>query len=57
MTCFTTSPLRLLILLIVLVSVIVLQSAVQWISVISGRKQAATQEAPFVATAYAEEAQ
>lgn len=43
-------------LLIVLVSAIVIESAVQWISVISGRKQAATQEAPFVATAYAEEA-
>ncbi|HET9285808.1 MAG TPA: carbon starvation CstA family protein [Candidatus Angelobacter sp.] len=42
-------------LLIVLVSVIVLESALQWISVISGRKQATTQEAPFVATAYAEE--
>jgi hypothetical protein len=28
----------------------------QWISVISGRKRAATQETPFVATAYAEEA-
>jgi carbon starvation protein len=43
-------------LLIALVSVIVLESALQWISVISGRKQAATQESPFVATAYAEEA-
>jgi carbon starvation protein len=43
-------------LLIVLVSVIVIESALQWISVISGRRQAATQEAPFVATAYAEEA-
>jgi carbon starvation protein len=43
-------------LLIVLVSVIVLESAVQWISVISGRKQAATQESPFVATAHFEEA-
>ncbi|HMC32210.1 MAG TPA: carbon starvation CstA family protein [Candidatus Angelobacter sp.] len=43
-------------LLIVLVSVIVIESAAQWISVISGRKQAATQESPFVATAYAEEA-
>src|SRR5215467_767839 len=42
-------------LLIVLVSVIVLESAGQWISVISGRKEAATQEAPFVPTAYAEE--
>ena len=43
-------------LLIVLVSAIVIESAVQWISVISGRKQAATQESPFVVTAYAEEA-
>jgi carbon starvation protein len=43
-------------LLVVLVSVIVLESAWQWISVVSGRKQAATQETPFVATAYAEEA-
>jgi carbon starvation protein len=43
-------------LLIVLVSVIVVESTLQWISVLSGRKQAATQEAPFVATAYAEEA-
>jgi carbon starvation protein len=42
-------------LLIVLVSVIVIESALQWIRVISGSKQAATQEAPFVATAYAEE--
>jgi carbon starvation protein len=42
-------------LLIVLVSVIVIESTLQWISVLSGRKQAATQEAPFVATAYAEE--
>ncbi|MGC2696713.1 MAG: carbon starvation CstA family protein [Candidatus Angelobacter sp.] len=43
-------------LLIILVSVIVIESALQWISVISGRRQAATQESPFVATAYAEEA-
>ena len=42
-------------LLVVLVSVIVIESAGQWISVISGRRQAATQEAPFVATALAEE--
>ena len=42
-------------LLIVLVSVIVIESALQWISVISGRKQATTQEAPFVKTAYAGE--
>jgi hypothetical protein len=38
------------------VSVIVIESAMQWTSVISGRRKAATQEAPFVATAYAEEA-
>jgi carbon starvation protein len=43
-------------LLVLLVSVIVIESALQWISVISGRRQAATQEAPFVATAFAEEA-
>jgi carbon starvation protein len=43
-------------LLVVLVSVIVIESALQWISVISGRRKAATQETPFVATAYAEEA-
>jgi hypothetical protein len=43
-------------LLVVLVSVIVVESAMQWISVISGRRKPATQEAPFVATAYAEEA-
>jgi len=42
--------------LLVLVGVIVLESAAQWLSVISGRKQATTQESPFVATAYAEEA-
>ena len=42
--------------LMVLVAVIVIESALQWISVISGRKQAKTQESPFVATAYAEEA-
>src|SRR5262249_23718996 len=41
--------------LVVLVSLIVLESAWQWISVITGRKQAATQETPFVATAFAEE--
>jgi carbon starvation protein len=41
--------------LVVLVSVIVIESATQWITVISGRKQPSIQEAPFVATAYAEE--
>jgi carbon starvation protein len=43
-------------LLVLLVSVIVIESALQWISVISGRRQATTQESPFVPTAYAEEA-
>jgi carbon starvation protein len=42
-------------LLLVLVSVIVIESARQWISVISGRRSAVTQETPFVATGYAEE--
>jgi carbon starvation protein len=42
-------------LLIVLVSVIVIESAVAWISVISGRRATATQEAPFVTTRYATE--
>ncbi|HEU4414159.1 MAG TPA: carbon starvation CstA family protein [Candidatus Angelobacter sp.] len=44
------------VLLVALVSVIVIESAWQWMSVISGRRQAATQETPFVATAFAEEA-
>jgi carbon starvation protein len=42
-------------LLIALVSVIVLESARQWLSVILGRKAAATQETPFVATQFAME--
>jgi carbon starvation protein len=42
-------------LLVALVSVIVIESAIVWLSVISGRRQAATQEAPFVATRYATE--
>ena len=41
--------------LLVLVTVIVVESALQWISVISGRKQAAIKEAPFVTTRYAAE--
>src|SRR5260221_2062116 len=43
-------------LLVALVSVIVIESAIVWVSVISGRRQPATQESPFVATQYAEEA-
>jgi carbon starvation protein len=42
-------------LLIVLISVIVIESARQWLSVISGRRQPVTQETPFVATQYAVE--
>ena len=42
-------------LLVMLVTVIVIESAWQWITVISGRKQPVTQESPFVATRYAEE--
>ena len=41
--------------LLVLVAVIVVESALQWISVISGRKQAEIKEAPFVPTRYATE--
>ena len=41
--------------LLVMVAVVVVESALQWISVLSGRKMAATQEAPFVATRYAAE--
>jgi carbon starvation protein len=41
-------------LLMVLVSVIVIESATVWVNVISGRRAAATQEAPFVATRLAE---
>jgi carbon starvation protein len=42
-------------LLIVLVSVIVIESARVWLGVIAGRRVAATQETPFVATKYAVE--
>ena len=41
--------------LLVLVAVIVVESALQWMSVISGRRQAETKEAPFVPTRYATE--
>jgi len=41
--------------LILLVAIVVVESALQWVSVLSGRKQAATNEAPFVPTRYAEE--
>jgi carbon starvation protein len=41
--------------LILLVAIVVVESALQWVSVLSGRKQAETSEAPFVPTRYAEE--
>jgi carbon starvation protein len=41
--------------LLIMVAAIVIESAMQWISVISGRKAAETREAPFVATRYAAE--
>ena len=41
--------------LLLLVAAIVVESAVHWIRVISGRKEAVTREAPFVATRYAAE--
>ncbi len=41
--------------LMILVSMIVIESCMVWISVISGRRQAETREAPFVATRYTAE--
>ncbi|MBZ5522217.1 MAG: carbon starvation protein A [Acidobacteriia bacterium] len=41
--------------LILLVAVVVVESVLQWMSVLSGKKQAATSEAPFVPTRYAAE--
>ncbi len=41
--------------LMVLVAVVVVESALQWASVLSGKKTAATLETPFVVTRYAEE--
>jgi len=42
-------------LLILLVSAIVIESALAWVSVVSGRRAAATQETPFVTTRFAAE--
>ncbi|HEY1524816.1 MAG TPA: carbon starvation CstA family protein [Candidatus Angelobacter sp.] len=42
-------------LLVILVSVIVIESGLQWFGVISGRRQPTVQESPFVPTAFAEE--
>src|SRR5450432_726896 len=41
--------------LIVLVTIIVIESTMVWVSVISGRKTAETQESPFVSTRYTAE--
>ncbi|HLJ29359.1 MAG TPA: carbon starvation CstA family protein [Candidatus Angelobacter sp.] len=41
--------------LVVLVAVVVVESAMQWVNVLSGKKEAATREAPFVTTRYAAE--
>jgi carbon starvation protein len=41
--------------LIVMVALILLESALEWARVISGRKQASVKEAPFVPTRFAEE--
>ena len=41
--------------LIVMVALILIESAVEWVRVLSGRKQARVKESPFVATRFAEE--
>ena len=41
--------------LIVMVGLILIESAVEWLRVLSGRKQARVKESPFVATRFAEE--
>ena len=41
--------------LIVMVTLILIESAVEWLRVLSGRKQARVKESPFVATRFAEE--
>ena len=41
--------------LIVMVALIMIESAVEWLRVLSGRKQARVKEAPFVVTRFAEE--
>ena len=43
--------------LIVMVALILMESAVEWIRVLSGRKQARVKESPFVATQFATEEQ
>lgn len=41
--------------LVLLVAMIVVESAMHWIAIVSGRKTAKTLETPFVATRYAAE--
>ena len=41
--------------LIVMVTLILIESAVEWVRVLSGKKQARVKESPFVATRFAEE--
>ena len=43
--------------LIIMVALILVESALEWIRVLSGRKQAEVQEAPFVTTRFAMEEQ
>jgi carbon starvation protein len=43
-------------LLIIMVALILVESAVQWVQLISGRKASQVKESPFVATRFAEEA-
>jgi carbon starvation protein len=42
-------------LLVLLVTIIVIEASIQWVSVIAGRRQAVCNESPFVPTQYAEE--
>ena len=41
--------------LVVMVTLILIESTVEWLRVLSGRKQARVKESPFVATRFAEE--
>ncbi|HLZ00349.1 MAG TPA: carbon starvation CstA family protein, partial [Candidatus Angelobacter sp.] len=42
-------------LLVLLVTIIVIEASIQWVSVIAGRREAVCSESPFVPTQYAEE--
>jgi carbon starvation protein len=43
--------------LIVMISLILIESVVEWVRVLSGRKQGRVKESPFVATRFATEEQ